>query len=79
MDDGFEVNFFGRDQRKALLQVKPHLVAKHAFGACAGAVGLEHAMRIDVAHKVFVRGGVLHFNVIPKVYRWHPSRQQRAW
>jgi hypothetical protein len=54
MHDGFEVHFFGRDQWKALFQIKPHLVAKHTFGARAGAVSLEHAMRVNVAHEIFV-------------------------
>ena len=79
MHDGLEVNFFGGDKRKALRQIKPHLVTKDAFGARASAVSFEHAMRVNVAHEVFVLGGVLQFNVIPKVYRWHLSQQQRAW
>jgi len=55
-DDGFEEHFFGGHQRKALAQVKAHLVAKHAGGAGAGAVGLEHAGGLHVAQKGFVLG-----------------------
>ncbi len=48
------MHFFRRDQRKALVQIETHLVAKHAFGAGAGAIGLGYACRVDVAHEVFV-------------------------
>ena len=64
VDDGFEVNLLGRHQRKTLVQVKPHLVAEHAGGARAGAVGLEHPVGAHMANKVFVLGadGVRHAN-----------------
>ncbi len=55
-DDGLEMDLLGGDQRKALVQVEPHLVAEHAAGAGASAVALGHAMGIDVAHEVFVLG-----------------------
>jgi hypothetical protein len=48
------MNFFGGDQRKAFVQIKTHLVAKHAGGAGAGAVGFEHAMVVHMAHEIFV-------------------------
>jgi hypothetical protein len=54
MHDGFEVHLLGRDQRKALFQIKPHLIAKHAFGTGASAVCLEDTMGVNVAHEIFV-------------------------
>mgnify|MGYP003394306645 CR=1 FL=1 len=53
-DDGFEEHLFGGHQGKALVQVKPHLVAKHALGAGAGAVAFLHARPVNMAHEVFV-------------------------
>ena len=38
MNDAFEVQFFGGDQRKSLSKVKPHLIAKYRACACACAV-----------------------------------------
>ena len=49
--------FFGGDQRKALGQVKTHLIAKHAACSGAGAIGFLDAMGVDMPHEVFVRGG----------------------
>ena len=48
------MHFFGGDQRKTLAQIEAHLVAKHAARARAGAVGLLHPMRVDMAHEIFV-------------------------
>ena len=56
MHDGFEVNFFGGDQRKTFIEVKAHLVTKNTLGAGAGAVGLEDTVRVNMAHEVFVLG-----------------------
>ena len=50
------MDFLGRDQREAFGQVEAHLVAEHAAGAGAGAVGLGGAMRVHMAHEVFVLG-----------------------
>ena len=50
------IHLFGGDQRKALVQVKAHLVAKHALGAGAGAVGLENTVGVHMAQQVFVLG-----------------------
>ena len=77
MHDGLEVNLFGRDQRKALAQIKAHLVAKNAFGTGASAVRFEDTMRVYMAHEVFVLGGwaVLnwrHVNKVQAKYQWHP-------
>lgn len=33
MDDCFEVNFFGRQKRKSLCQIKSHLISKNTFGS----------------------------------------------
>ena len=54
IDDGFEVHLFGGDQRKAFVQVKAHLVAKHTACAGASAVTFGHTMFKHMAHKVFV-------------------------
>ena len=54
LDDGAQVNLFGGHQRKALVKVKAHLVAKHALGARACAVGFGNAVGIHVLHEVFV-------------------------
>ena len=53
-DDGLEENLLGRDQRETLLKVKAHLVAEHAARAGAGAVAFLYAIRIHMAHEVFV-------------------------
>ncbi len=49
-----QVNLFGGDQRKALVQVKAHLVTKHAFGARACAICFGNAVAVHVLHEVFV-------------------------
>ena len=54
LNDGSQVNFFCRDQREAFIQVKPHLVAKHALGARASAVGFGNAVLVHVLHEIFV-------------------------
>ena len=54
LNDGAQVHLLGGDQRKALVQVKPHLVAKHALGARARAVPFGHALRVHMAHEIFV-------------------------
>src|SRR5690606_1738714 len=48
VDDGLEVDFFGRDERKALAQVEAHLVPEDAARARAGAVGFGGAMFKDM-------------------------------
>jgi len=48
------VNLFGGDQREAFVQVKAHLVTKHAFGARASAVCFGNAVAVHVLHEVFV-------------------------
>ena len=50
------MDFLGGDERKSGIEVKPHLVTKHATGTGAGAVGLVHAVVVHVAHEVFVLG-----------------------
>jgi hypothetical protein len=39
MNDGTKVEFFGGKYRKALLQIKPHLVTEYADSARPGPVG----------------------------------------
>jgi hypothetical protein len=46
--------FLGGDQWKAFIQIKAHLVPKHAGGASACAIGLEDTMVVHVAHEIFV-------------------------
>jgi len=48
------MNLFGGHQREAFIEVKTHLVAKHALCACASAVGLGNAVRGYMLHEVFV-------------------------
>src|SRR4051812_36077527 len=43
VDDGFEMQLLGRQQRKAVAQAEAHLAAEHRARAGAGAVGLERA------------------------------------
>ena len=54
IDDAFQMQLLGGDQRKAFIQVKTHLIAEDAFSACAGAIGLENAMFVHMAHEVFI-------------------------
>ena len=73
VNDAFEVHLFGRHQRKALLQIKAHLVAKHAARAGAGAVGLFNARVTHMAQKSFVLiryvrvGGAAHKKILAKL------------
>ncbi len=48
------MNLFGGHQWKAFVEVKTHLVAKHALGARTGAVSLRNAMAGHVLHEIFV-------------------------
>jgi hypothetical protein len=48
------VNLFGGHQREPFVQVKTHLVAKHALCARAGSVGLGNALCGNVLHEIFV-------------------------
>jgi hypothetical protein len=41
MNHGFEMDLFGRNQRKPLPQIKTHLMSKQRPGAGAGAITLE--------------------------------------
>ena len=52
MDDGFQVTFFGGDQRKALFQIKAHLIAEYADGAGASAVALFCAVIEHMFHQI---------------------------
>jgi hypothetical protein len=48
------MNLLGGHKREAFIEVKPHLVAKHALRARAGSVGLRNAMCSHVLHEIFV-------------------------
>ncbi len=54
LNDGAQVNLFGGHQWEPFMEVKPHLVAKHALGARASAVCLGNALASHVLHEVFV-------------------------
>ena len=54
VDDGLQVHLLGGDQREAFIEVKAHLIAKHAARTRAGAVGLGCTMLEHMAHKGFV-------------------------
>jgi hypothetical protein len=44
MNNGFQMRFFGGQNRKALPQIKPHLVTKDRQSAGSGAVIALHAV-----------------------------------
>ncbi len=54
LNDGAQVNLFGGHEREAFVQIETHLVAKHALGARAGAIGLGNTLAGHVLHEVFV-------------------------
>src|SRR5262245_3093462 len=54
VDDRFQVEFLGGDQRKPVGEIEAHLVAENAQGACAGAIGLRHAVVQRMLHQVEV-------------------------
>ena len=54
IDDGAQMQFLRRDQRKTMCQVETHLVAKDRPGANAGAVLLFNPVVKDVLHQIKV-------------------------
>ena len=54
MDDAFEVQLFGSYQRKAILQVEPHLVTKAAERAGAGTILFLNAILQDMPKEIKV-------------------------
>jgi len=52
MDNGLQVQLFGRQDREALAQIKAHLVPEHRDRAGAGAIGFLGAMLLDMAHEI---------------------------
>src|SRR5262249_48041039 len=54
VDNGFDVQLLGREQRKALRQVEPRLVAEYRQRTGPGAVVLLHAVGENVLHQVEV-------------------------
>ena len=47
------MQLLGRDQRKTLLQIEPHLIAEQRTRR-TGAIGLQCAALEHVAHEIFV-------------------------
>src|SRR5208283_2028978 len=54
VNDGFGMDFLGREQRKIFPQIKPRLRAEHGIRARAGAVGLGFSVLKDVPQQVEV-------------------------
>ena len=54
VDDGFEVNFLGREKRETFGEVEAHLVAEDAFGAYTGAVVLDNSSLHYMAQKILI-------------------------
>jgi hypothetical protein len=54
LNDGAQVNLLGGDQRKPIVQIEAHLMAKHALGARAGAVGFSNTVIGHVLHEIFI-------------------------
>ena len=52
VDDGFEMNLLGREEREAFTEVETHLVAEHALRAGTGAVALHDSVLTDMAQQV---------------------------
>ena len=48
------MNFLGRQKRKPLREVEPHLMPEDTLRTDAGAVVLDHAFLTDTAEKVKV-------------------------
>ena len=70
VDDGLQVALLGGDQRETLRQIEAHLVAEHAGGAGAGAVGFCGAVVQHVLHQVEVLAHV-NLNKINSSHREH--------
>ena len=67
MDDGFEMQFLGRDGRKLIADIKTHLVTEDAQRAGAGAISFAHTVRFYVLHQFQVLFHVLLVSRIKKV------------
>ena len=62
MNNGFGMDFLGREQREIISQVKPRLCAEHGIRAGARAVGLELSVLQNLPQQIEVlnhRGGNL--------------------
>src|SRR5689334_15139902 len=51
VNNGLQVAFFGRDERKTFTQIKPDLVAKYGKRPRTGAVGFFMSMFKDMLHE----------------------------
>jgi hypothetical protein len=63
VNDSFEKQLFGCEQRESLAQVEPHLGAKNAFGSRASAVSFDCSEITDCLHEVEVLSVDVGFNV----------------
>ncbi len=63
VNDRPQVELLGREQRKALAQIEPHLVAKHAARAGARAVAFDDAVIENVLQQVEI---LLHIEIISR-------------
>ena len=52
VDDRFDVQLLGGDERKAALQIEPHLMAEDRAGADAGAVAFFDALGEHAFHQI---------------------------
>ena len=67
IDDGFQMQLLGGDQRKALGQIEAHLMAEDGARAGAGAVALFHALVQGQFHQIEI---LAHFECpVPARFR----------
>ncbi len=52
MDDGFNVQLLGRQQRKTILQVEPHLMTEYAQRSRSGTVGFARPVLANTGQKI---------------------------
>jgi hypothetical protein len=52
VDDRFQMQLLGGEQRKGGREIEPHLMAEHRQGAGPGTVALFHAVGEDAFHQV---------------------------
>lgn len=54
VDDGFEVNLFGGQKGKSLIQVKSHLIAKRTQRAGTGSITFWRTVGEDVTEEILI-------------------------
>jgi hypothetical protein len=68
MDDRLEVKLLGGQQREARGEIEAHLVAEHAQGAGAGAVGLSDAIVARPVEQIEILAhGAYPLRILPPV------------